>query len=98
MGAVLGFSCKPASPQKKYTAEARDKLVKAGGGERKNNACLLLLLVSKKLLFVLTFFGASLTLQSDRQYLNRLSTPDQTVRGSVFDQGVSCTRCMMVEV
>ena len=38
MGAVLGFSCKPASPQKKYTAEARDKLVKAGGGERKNNA------------------------------------------------------------
>ena len=54
MGAVLGFSCKPASPQKKYTAEARDKLVKAGGGERKNNACLLLLLFSKKLLFVLT--------------------------------------------
>ena len=50
MGAVLGFSCKPASPQKKYTAEARDKLVKAGGGERKNNACLLLLLFSKKLL------------------------------------------------
>ena len=39
MGAVLGFSCKPASPQKKYTAEARDKLVKAGGGGRKNNAC-----------------------------------------------------------
>jgi len=51
MGAVLGLPCKPSSPQKKYTAEARDKLVEA----------------------------------------------DQTVRGSVFDQGVSCTRCMMVE-
>ena len=31
MGALLGVSCKPSSPQKKYTAEARDKLVEAGG-------------------------------------------------------------------
>ena len=30
MGAVLGLSRKPSSPQKKYTAEARDKLVEAG--------------------------------------------------------------------
>ena len=33
MGALLGVSCKPSSPQKKYTAEARDKLVEAGGEE-----------------------------------------------------------------
>ena len=30
MGAVLGLSCKPSSPQKKYTAEARDKFLEAG--------------------------------------------------------------------
>ena len=44
-------------------------------------------------LFIVTWVSSITKLVSWQIFL-----PDQTVRGSVFDQGVSCTRCMMVEV
>ena len=147
MGALLGVSCKPSPPQKKYTAEARDKLVEAGDWVEIcvcwislkflwNFSRIKLCHVSNSDVIAPAFCSVMKTIdhtsiltrfpKSDKLFnigfnttflcwneghwmkkimltniplpYENIALPDQTVRGSVFDQGVSCTRCMMVEV